>query len=397
MTSRPVRVAVISSAPIQYMAPLFRALAREPSIDLTVLYSSSVGTNDSKESYSNFGQRVVWDVDLLSGYRSKVLFNPGPAHPFKRRSMLSLGLIGELRAHRYDVVVVFGWAYPKDWLSFILSAVRHIPFLLFSDADIRDASISGLGRVRDVVLSLLCRRAAGALHTGTFNRDFYIRHGMAPERLWFAPFAVETDRFALPERNASRRSLGLDEECCYFAFVGALIPRKRPLEMVRAISMLQKRGAHAGLIIAGSGALEGRVRDLVQDLNLANTHLLGFVNQRDLPTVYRAADVFMLLSERDPRALVVNEAMAAGLPVLLSRHTSHWGPGDLVRDGREGLVVDIGDDDAIMRALERMMDTGTRTAMAQASWERVRLWTYERSVTGWLEAASAVITGSARA
>jgi len=379
---------VLSELPVQYNAPLFRRLSQEPDIDLTVLYSSALGTPDSGLSFPNFGREVVWDIDVVTGYTSVVMENPlCRADPFRRWTMLNPEVVRRVNRHACDVLVSYGWAFPVNWLAMIRSYLDGVPILLYTDTDVRDEGLTRHTRLRHAILSGLCRRSAGALYTGTFNRDFYIRHGMGPERLWFSPWAVENARFAVDGDGASsRRALGLRQDICYFLFVGALESRKRPLLALRAVRELQNRGRSVGMIFAGSGMLEREIQETIADLELRDIHMLGFVNQAKLPQVYAAGDIFLLPSFRDARATVVNEAMAAGLPAIISSGTGVWGPGDLVRHGKEGLVVSRDRPDELVRACDALTDARLRTRMGSSARARVQAWNYQTAVDGWRRA-----------
>ena len=392
MTS-PARVAVLTSHPIQYNAPLFKRLAEIPDLDLTVLYSSTLGTALSSQQMLNFDHRVVWDIDLLDGYRWKVLRNPIPAHPQRRWSFVSPEVCTELASGRYDVLVSFGWAYPVDWLSFFTARLLRIPFLLYGDTDVRDTGSGRIRAARSFALTWLCRHASGALYTGTFNRDFYIRHGMTPERLWFSPWAIDNGRFAKPDREKARALLGLDETVCYFLFVGTLLPRKCPNLLVSAVAQLQQQGHSVGLILAGSGPMEAELRRQVAYRNMTDVHFLGFMNQSKIPMVYAAGDVFVLPSQRDPRATVVNEAMAAGLPIIVSSGTGVWGPGDLAQHGHDALVFPTGDLAALRDACMYLTDPRARADMARVAAARMEHWGYEAAVAGWRSAIDATLNG----
>lgn len=389
MTS-PLRVVVLTSHPIQYNAPLFKRLAERSELDLTVLYCSSLGTSLSGGRMMNFAEHVVWDIDLLDGYRSKFLRNLIPAHPQRRWTLASPQVCTELAARRYDVLITFGWAYPVDWLSFLTASLLGIPFLLYGDSDVRNTGTRA-HLARSIALKWLCRQASGALYTGTFNRDFYIRHGMSPECLWSSPMAVDNDRFASREREIARARLRLANGVCYFLFVGTLLPRKCPDLVISAVADLQQNGHRVGLIMTGSGPMERELREIVAEQRMSDVHFLGFVNQSEMPLIYAAADVLVLPSQRDPRGTVVNEAMAAGLPVIVSSGTGVWGPGDIVQHGREGLVFPAGELAALRDACLRLTDVSTRTEMAAAASARIESSSYEQAVSGWLAAVHSVV------
>jgi hypothetical protein len=103
-----VPTAVLTSHPVQYQAPFFRYLAARPELDLTVLYSSTTSTDPAVSQNPAFGQVVVWDTDLLSGYRGKVLANPVRARPERRLSLVSPGVVREVATGGYAALVVFG-------------------------------------------------------------------------------------------------------------------------------------------------------------------------------------------------------------------------------------------------------------------------------------------------
>jgi glycosyltransferase involved in cell wall biosynthesis len=385
-----VRVAVVCGLPIQYMSPLFAALSDVPSIDLTVLYSSSMGTEASTSPFLNFGHQVVWDVDVLRGYRSKVLWNPVEPNVDRRWTMVSPLIARELHRSRCDVAVIFGWRYPVNWLSYVFCRARGVPYLMFCDTDVRDPGETRLRLVRHLVLRSLCSHAAGALYVGTFNRDFYIRHGMPPERLWFAPFSVDIERFSSGDRDTARSRLGLMPGRVYLLFVGALSERKRPLLLFSALETLQRRGANVGLLVAGTGELEADMRHRIASSGLRDVHLRGFVNQVELPDLYAAADIFVLPSRRDAHGMVVNEAMAAGLPVIISTGTGLWGPGDLVAHGSEGLVFEADNLEALTSACEALLDPATRERMGSNARRRIGELSYQTALRGWVEAVEAV-------
>lgn len=384
------RLAVVSSHPTSYMAEFYRCLARRGGIDFTVLYCSAYGTEADPRPAIRFQRRIVWDVDPFEGYRSKMLGPSTRAHPRKRWSVLGLQILSELRADRYDVVVVYGWAYPVCWLAVAAAGARRLPFLLYGDTNIRDARPGWMGALHRGVVGAFCRRAAGALYSGTFNRDFYIRLGLSPERLWFAPYAVESARFAAGDREEARTRLGLREDTVYFLFVGALINRKRPLSVVEAVHRLQLAGQPAGALFVGTGELEDALRSRAAQLGMDEAHMVGFVNQTQLPQLYAAADVLVLPSIKDPRATVVNEAMAAGKPVIVSTGTGVWGPGDLVTNGKEGFVVDTDDDAALVAACRALMDGTLRSQMGRAASARAEYWSFDRAARGWEEAAASL-------
>src|SRR5262249_45910530 len=118
-----------------------------------------------------------------------------------------------------------------------------------------------------------------------------------------------------------------------------------------------------------------------EDHSLDNVVFTGFVNQSELPALYAAADVFALPSENEPWGLAVNEAMCAGLPVVVSREVGCVA--DLVQNGVNGYAPDAGDIDGLARALRLLIeDKGLRRRQGQASLVRIRQWSYSECLEG---------------
>lgn len=388
MTGAEIRVGAVVSHPVHYMVPFFRRLHATSDLDLTVLYISRAGTAESNLSSPGYGRRVVWGNDLLEGYAHEFV-GTWRADPAVRRTMVAPRLTTAIDVRRFDVLVNFGWQYPANAQLMVAARRRRIPVLLYTDTDVHERAARGPRQLRRVLLSRYCTAAAGALYTGTFNRDFYIRHGMLPEQLWFSPWAVDNRRFGRSDRTSARASLGLRDDVVYCLFVGQLVPRKNVRALIDAVGRLQAAAAPVGLLIAGSGPLDQELR--LRSARLTDVHWLGFVSQDRLPQLYGAADVFVLPSFADPRATVVNEAMASGLAVIVSAGAGVWGPLDLVRNGQDGLVFDPHSAGQLEGALRRLLDRAFRAQLAQSAQKRAQLFSYDRAAQGWMDACRALV------
>ena len=133
--------------------------------------------------------------------------------------------------------------------------------------------------------------------------------------------------------------------------------------------------------MAGSGELEPELRQFCAEHALDNIVFTGFVNQSELPALYAASDVFVLPSEHEPWGLAVNEAMCAGLPVVVSREVGCVA--DLVRDGVNGYTPAAGDIEGLARALRRLIeDEGLRQRQGRESLARIQQWGYQQCLDG---------------
>lgn len=388
-----IRLAIVVTHPIQYFTPMFRRLAERPEIELTVLYADLMGTKPFQDP--GFGQTFAWDVPLLEGYRCKVLRNYRPERVEGFFSFLTPGIVTEISKERYDAVVIFGWGHLTCWLAFLTSRLRGIPWMLYGDTiSIYENDKTGLMRaVRKRLLRSLFRRTAAFLVTGTFNRRFYELYGAGARRCFEVPLAIDDQSFtgkadsARARREEIRAAYGIPSDVLLLLFVGKLLPRKRPQDMLAVLKAYQSQLPQLGLAFVGDGSLMGQLKSAAATQQIENVFFLGFQNQSVMPNLYGAADIFVLPSSYDNKPLVVNEAMACGLPVIVSDRTGVWGPDDIVRDGENGLVYRCGDIAALGQAVQRLaLDSELRRRMSRRSIEIIQNYGYDRCVDGVLKA-----------
>jgi len=392
---KPVRVAVLNTHPIQYFAPLYAYLTRfEPSIELTALYCSDYSLRGAVDD--GFEQKVVWDVDLLEGYRS--VFLGAAARTRIPRGFLSLivpQVWREIRSGRYDVLWLHGYGYLACVIAFLAARSMRMPILFRGETHLRLARSGWRRRIRDQILKWGFARVDAFLAIGSQNLDYYRQMGIAAECIHIVPYAVDNQRFitmaaiANGHRDSRRAQLGFTSGVPVVLYASKLVERKHPQTLIRAISRLQRRGKEVGLCMVGSGPMENALRELAVTLQVKNIHFLGFRNQSELPSIYAACDVFVLAAESEPWGLVVNEVMCAGLPVIVSDELGC--AADLVQSGRNGWTVPAGDDIALAEAIgHQVADPATCRRMGQASLARIENWGFAECKQGLMAAIQRV-------
>jgi glycosyltransferase involved in cell wall biosynthesis len=158
--------------------------------------------------------------------------------------------------------------------------------------------------------------------------------------------------------------------------------RKRPLDLLEAVRRLRiETQTPFTLVMAGSGELEKALRAYCSEHALDNVVFPGFINQTELPSLYGASDIFVLPSEHEPWGLAVNEAMCAGLPVVVCRELGCVA--DLVEDGVNGYTVAAADIEGLALVLRRLIEDGAlRRRQGQASFARISQWGYRQCLEG---------------
>jgi glycosyltransferase involved in cell wall biosynthesis len=308
------RLCVVTTHPIQYIAPWFRSLAQHEAIDLHVVFLREL---DAGAQGIGFGQAFTWDVPLREGYSNEALDIPMGA------SAVFAGLrafVRTLRRQHADIVLVTGWNEPL--LAFATPAARVLGYKTIVRGESNDK------RDRSLIARLIHRAllafASAVTIIGSGNRRFYESYAYSQDRIFPGVYFVENDRMLAMaearaiERRAIRASEGVRVDEVVFAFCGKHVPFKRPDWLVEAAGQLVKEGLRIRLRFAGSGELTESLKERCDALGIAAS-FTGFLNQTEMWRAYIGADVFVLPStHRETWGLVVNEAMLFGLPAIVS-------------------------------------------------------------------------------
>jgi glycosyltransferase involved in cell wall biosynthesis len=205
----------------------------------------------------------------------------------------------------------------------------------------------------------------------------YLRSlGFPGERIVLAPSAVDNDWWtreaARVDRSTMRAAWRIPEEGSVILFCAKLQPWKGPIDLIEAFA--QAAVPNSYLAFAGDGPERANLERRAAKLGLTDRmRFLGFLNQSELPSAYRAADLFVLPSLFEPFGLVVNEAMLCGLPVVASDRVG--AKFDLIRPGETGYVFPAGDIGALAAILREILpDAAKREKMGAAAKRRMETW-----------------------
>jgi glycosyltransferase involved in cell wall biosynthesis len=375
----------VASHPIQYQTPLFRDLARHPRVDLTVLFCSDHGAVESTDA--GFGKSFRWDIPMLEGYHHEFVPNNSLRAGVDRGfwGELNVGLVSRLRRGRFDAVLVHGYAFASCWLAFLGAKLGGSRLLLRMDSNLTWQRSALKRAIKRLTLPPTFGLFDAFLPIGSLNYEYYRAYGVTPLKLVYAPFSVDNAYFQQaaererPRRNEIRRSLGLPPEVPVALLCGKLIPLKRPFDFLDALKVSSVDPRWHGLVV-GDGALRARCEEHAQANLPGRVAFAGFRNQSELAAMYAAADVLVLSSDTENWGLVANEAMASGLPVLLS--TSVGAAPDLVRQRETGFVFPTGNVAALARCLDEAVQPGRLDALRRGASDRIAAWSIGETVAG---------------
>lgn len=333
---------ILSTHPIQYQVPLWQALARDGRIPFEVWYMSDHATKVSHDK--EFGADFAWDINLLSGYPYKFLKVPKDASPSSFwKCRVQERLRERMIACGASVLWIQGWQVAGYWQAVHEAKKLGVKVWLRGESnDLAPKSTLGKRVIKQVLMRWLFSRVNSFLYIGHANRRLYESHGIKKERLISAPYFVDNERFAKQtsdlrgQRTEIRRTWNIADDAFCILFCGKFIQKKRPLDLVKAAStIIRAKGLSSiHLLLVGSGELGDNLRSqchTVYDAERPITHpvfnefqrpistFTGFLNQSEIARAYLAADCLVLPSNfGETWGLVVNEAMATGLPCIIS-------------------------------------------------------------------------------
>ena len=425
-----MRLGILTSHPIQYQAPWFCELAKV--VDLEVFFCHRQSA--AEQGKAGFGVAFDWDVDLLSGYQHRFLENVSARPSVNRfsgcdtpeiREIISGKQKAESRNQRtergsgdfnfqlsafsvspFDAFIVTGWHLKSYWQAVRACRRAGVLVLVRGDSQLHTPRSRLKRWVKELVYRPLLRQFDGFLVVGQRNREYLAHYGVPERKMFFVPHFVDNEWFGgkaeivRKQRAEIRKQWGADEETLVALFVGKFIPKKRPQDLLRALARSTSQPGRADLpvgqdarqrvptmlaVFVGSGELEKELRELAVRENL-RVHFAGFKNQSELPRYYTAADVLVLPSDGgETWGLVVNEAMACGLPAIVSDAVG-CAP-DLIEEGKTGFTFLLGDGEALaerLATLAKMKLAGHDFTSALTS--KMRAYSLDAAVTGTVQA-----------
>ena len=379
MMEKLKKIAIVTTHPIQYNAPLFKLLAERNKVRVKVFYTW--GESVLKSKYDpGFKKEIEWDIPLLEGYEYEFLENIAVdkgSHHFK--GIDNPGSIQAIASYEPNAILIYGWAF-KSHLRLIRYFHKKIPIIFRGDSTLLDEVGDGYKSVlRKFFLRWVYKKVDYALYVGKNNFDYFKRAALRKDHLIYAPHAVDNDRFEASDRSIEqaahyRRKLGINDGGIVFLFAGKLETKKDPALLLRAfVDSGLCNNSH--LVFVGNGPLEREIKDEAK--NITSVHFMDFQNQSKMPSVYQMADIFVLPS-RGPGetwGLVLNESMAAGCAVIASNKCG--GAIDLIEDSKNGFIFQAGNKDDLITKMKMIYSQSCNLeSMKRSSIQKVKAFCF---------------------
>lgn len=351
------RVLFLTNYPSPYRVRFFDELAK--SVDVTVLFA------DRREKQKH--RNAEWYIRGEGRFHAVQLEKHVAA---VGRFDLCTDVLPWLRKD-FDSIVVCGYSNPTMILAMAYMRLHKIPFYMEVDGGL----IRQDSKIKYLVKKTLVCMANRWLSTGRYTTQYLVHYGAKEEHIIHYPFSSLSEKDILPqvisqeEKKHLREELGITENHMVLA-IGQFIHRKGFDVLMQAAKSLDE---DTGIYIVGGEATEEYLK-LREELGLKNVHFLDFQKKERLGQFYKAADAFVLPTREDIWGLVINEALAYGLPTIT---TDRCVAGlELIEDGVNGYIVPVGDADILAEKMKAVLNADLE-GMGTAALEKVRPYTLE--------------------
>jgi glycosyltransferase involved in cell wall biosynthesis len=371
------RVVILTEIIAPYRIPVFNALAQHPEVDLHVIFLAE--TDPTLRDWPIYKDEMRFSYQILPSWRRRI---------GRYNLLLNWGLRRAMRRASPDVIICGGYNYFALWESLWWAHRHRAHFMVWVESTSKDLR-GGHALVEFLKAKFVCHCDA-LIVAGKSSFDYMRSFGTGEDRIFTAPDAVDNTFF---ERQAElsrgneaelRQTLRLQQR--FFLFVGRLVAEKGVFDLLRAYGTLAPElRSKIGLVFVGEGAERGELERQASGFSPGSVRFAGFAQREQLAVYYALAEALVFPTHTDPWGLVVNEAMACGLPIICS--CAAGCAADLVEDHWNGRIVPPGDAGQLASAMEELSEqVELRILMSQRSRERIRKFSPELCAAGIVEA-----------
>lgn len=355
------KLLVLQTHPIQYYAPIYRALAQRDRIEVKVIYLTDAGAKAHHDP--GFGQQISWDIPLLEGYEYHIL---QPDTEITHRNFWQRhdsNLVRVLAEERPDWILLYGYASRMNWSALTWARRYKICVAYTSDTNIRLMRRGWRGLAKQFFIRWYFKQIDTFLSPSEANRDYLLALGAQTSKIRWCPFAIEFKRFKADSPLNTINHID-------FIWVGKMIAVKRPMDFVNAIAELLHRGhQQVSARMIGSGPMFNHVLNGAETISTKKTiSFSGFVNQLALPAELHRGRIFVFTSEGDQYGLATTEASACSLALIVADINGCVGTTASAQPNVNTLIYPAGDIQALADCMETLLTNPERLkSMQEAS------------------------------
>lgn len=364
------KVVIIHNIISPHVTPLFAELSKN--FDLTVLYCSKSEDNRNwKEKPTGFRYKVLPSIQIK--LKGKDLFT----------YIINFSIFSELNKIKPDTVVVSGWDILSYQLAFLYCKLKNIKFVVWSGSTKYERSWRR--KVSTPLVKTMVRNADSCIVYGKRAKEYLRMLGVDKDKI-FTSFNTtdlfnHVKRFKTERKNklAIKESIGIKDGLTIL-YYGQLIERKGIRILLDAFNIIFHSNQRVNLLIVGNGNMKEKYMRYVKGKKIQNVFFREDPGDKKTAKYFAIADMFVLPSTEEVWGLVVNQALAVGIPCIVSSKCGS--SADLIRDGINGYVV-TPNANSIAKALDSLIKSKeTRNEFSKRSLELIKPFYPSETVKG---------------
>ena len=373
MKRRPV---ILTEIIAPYRIPVFNALAARHDLDPHVIFLSE--NDPSFRQWHVYKDEIKFSYEVLPSFRR---------HIGSYNLLLNKGVESALRRASPQAIICGGYNFRAYWRAARWGWRNRVSLLLWSESNAADKPRN---RAVEFLKKRFARMCRAHIAAGISSRDYLLQLGAPPFSVFIAPDAVDVSLYAAAaaKARASSAPLRIEHELPerYFLYVGRLVEEKGVFDLLAAYSALDENiRARVGLVYVGEGAAREALQRRASNIHHGDIKFCGWVHRERISEFYALADALIFPTHSDPWGLVVNEAMACGLPIVASDVAGC--AADLVCPSKNGFTYRPRDTDALSEIMQTLAaQPGLIQSMGAQSLEMIQSHTPERCAAGFAAA-----------
>jgi 1,2-diacylglycerol 3-alpha-glucosyltransferase len=373
------RLVLLTEIIAPYRIPVFNALARQEGLDFSVIFLAE--TDKTLRQWRVYKDEIRFPYRVLPSWRWRA---------GKNNFLLNRGLWSALAELSPQVIICGGYNYLASWGALLWARRHGTEFVLWSESNAHDARSARPWT--ESLKSYFLEKCNRFVVPGKASLEYMRALGAPAASILIAPNAIDNGWFLQQSENVRTRAREFREKLRlpsrFILFVGRLVPEKGVFDLIEAYAKLDSSvRSEVGLVFAGDGVSREELMQRAKQISPGSVCFQGFAQREELAAIYALADALVLPTHSDTWGLVVNEAMACGLPIIVTDVAGC--AADLVEDGWNGYVVPSRAPDKLCAAIDSVVrHPEVRQAMSTYSVERIQNYSPEACAAGL--AASAI-------
>lgn len=359
------KAVLIFNMPAPYRERIFEIVGEQFGDNFTVVFCQKM---ESDRQWDNIGGNYhkVFLKERVFTYHNY----------YKRHVHYNPDVWSTLNKLNPDIVITYGYN-PTYLFAYMWAKMKRRKHLVFSDVSY--SIEKSLTFAHKLLRKIIVPSSQAYIAASDEASDLLIQHGAKKKNMFFSHLCANNDLFFNYQPNEPRKY--------DLMFSGRLISSKLPLFFGEVARLAKEKLGHISVLILGDGELKGEMVEFMEKHDITY-HYPGFIKQQDLPKYYYQAKIFLFPTLIDCWGVVVNEACAAGLPVITCENTA--AAGELVKDGVNGYVLPLEERQWADAVVGLLTDEAKLLQFSSSARKEVERYSYENAAQGIINAVSAV-------